>query len=103
LGHHLLHPRLHCLAADVGLEGAQRLSDDLAYGHARIETGQRVLEDDLHVLAQVAQRPRMERRELLPQPDDAPTRGLDEAQDRAPEGGLAATGLADDAEGLPGL
>ena len=39
----------------------QRLADDRADRHARVERGVRVLEDDLHVAAQRAQRLAAER------------------------------------------
>src|SRR3546814_1723280 len=80
--------RLHGLAADARLEGAQRLADDLAHRHARIEAGQRVLEDDLHVLALGPQRLGVERRQFLAEPDGAPAGRLDEPQDGAAEGRL---------------
>ena len=56
----LLHDRAHALRALSSrdrsrLERPQRLGDGLADRHARIEAGQRVLEDDLELLAQRAQ------------------------------------------------
>src|SRR3546814_9294209 len=95
--------RLHGLAADARLEGAQRLGDDLAHRHARIETGQRVLEDDLHVLAPGPHRLGVERRQVLAEPAGAPAGRLDEPQNGAAESRLAAAGLADEAAGPGGL
>ena len=52
LGHHRLDARAPILGAyQLRVEGAQRLGDDLADRHARIERGERILEDDLHRLA----------------------------------------------------
>src|SRR3546814_19690203 len=62
-----------------------------------------LLEDDLHVLAPGPHRLGVERRQFLTEPDGAPAGRLDEPQDGAAEGRLAAAGLADDAEGLAGL
>jgi hypothetical protein len=49
LGHHLTHALLHLRARQVRVEGGQRLGNDLPDRHARIERGERILEDDLHV------------------------------------------------------
>ncbi len=42
------------LALGLGADAvdAQRLADDVAHAHARVQRGVRVLEDDLHVAAQ---------------------------------------------------
>ena len=49
LGHHRLDLGLGRRRREVGLEGAQGLADDLAHGHARIERGEGILKDDLHL------------------------------------------------------
>src|SRR3546814_1436014 len=48
-------------------------------------SGQRILKDDLHIVPLGAHRARVERRQLLPQPDRAPAGRLDKAQDGAAE------------------
>src|SRR5262245_27125702 len=80
----------------------QRLADNGAGAHARIQRRVWVLEDDLHLLP--------ERPELsLPQPCDVAAaeaqdarRGLDQTQDGAANGGLAAARLAYEPERLAG-
>ncbi len=52
--HHLEHARLPLVLVQLRPQRAQRLGDDLAHRHARIERGQRVLEDDLQVAAVAA-------------------------------------------------
>ncbi len=67
--------------------------------HARAERTERILEDDLQILAQ---RPHGAPRELLdvaPEIDDATFRA-DEAEQGAPERGLARSAFADHPEGL---
>ena len=53
---------------------AQRLADDAAHRHARIQAVLRVLEDHLHVRAQPAQRLAAQRRDVLAAKDH-PSRG----------------------------
>src|SRR5216110_546532 len=78
----------------------ERLADDRAHRHPRIERRVGVLEDDLHLFAQRTQRALVERRDVLrPEPDLA-RRRLDQPEDRATRGGLAAARLADEAERL---
>ena len=81
----------------------QRLADDRADRHARIERGVGVLEDDLHV---ARQRPQLGRRLSASdvaalEPDLARSR-LDQAQDAAAGRRLAAARLADQAQRLAG-
>src|SRR5688572_978835 len=74
-----------------------RLADDAADGHARIQAAHRVLEDDLHVPAELAEfLPAVGEEVLAAVADLAAGRG-DQAEDRAADGGLAAAGLADEA------
>ena len=78
----------------------QRFADDRADGHARVERGERVLEDDLHVAAQRAQRAAGERRDdRCPRTRSRPGR-LDQPQDAASGGRFAAAGFADEAQRL---
>ena len=81
----------------------ERLGDDRADGHARIERGVGVLEDDLHVAAAAgASRPCRARRRSSPI-EAALARGrLDQPQQQARQGRLAAAGFADDAQRLAG-
>ena len=81
---------------------AQRFADDVARRHARIERRERVLEDDLHLPPVGAQLPLVEMRDVGAVDPD-PARGrLDQAEDRAPDGGLAAAGFADQRQCLAG-
>src|SRR3989449_5216330 len=87
-----LFPQLPRRGELVNHEG---LADDRPDRHSRIERRVRVLEDDLHLLAERAQRALVERRDVLcPEPDLARGR-LDEPEDRAARGGLAAARLPD--------
>ena len=81
---------------------AQRLADDVAGGHARIERGERVLEDDLHLPPVGAQLRLAEMRDVGAVDRDAAGGRLDQPQDRAADRGLAAAGFADQRERLAG-
>ena len=50
----LLHPRAHRLPPSPQVVDLDRLGDDVADRHARVERGVRVLEDHLHVAAHLA-------------------------------------------------
>ena len=78
----------------------EALCDERADLHARVERADGVLEDDLHVPSHLFQVP-------VPEPDqidavepDLARGRLEQAQDRAPQGRLAAAGLPDEAERL---
>ena len=81
----------------------QGFAEDRADRHARIERGERVLEDDLHVAphgaqivaAEAAARPARRRRSRRG--------GLDQAQHAAARGGFAAAGFADQSERLAAI
>src|SRR5262249_62101736 len=75
-----------------------RLGDDVAGGLARIERGERILEDDLHLATIGAQLRLLQVRDVAAFELDAAVGRLDQAQDRASHGGLAAAGLADQAQ-----
>src|SRR5438876_371501 len=73
---------LLALLAGLGeLVDDQRLSDDRAHGHARVEGGVGILEDDLHVAAKVPQRALVEGGDVLAFEVDLARRRLDEPQD----------------------
>src|SRR5215470_3743561 len=78
----------------------QSLADDRSHRHPRIQRRVRVLEDDLHLLAQRAQGALVERRDVLALERDFARGRLDQSQDRAARRGLAAAGLAHQPERL---
>ena len=81
----------------------QRLGDRRADRHARIEAGERILEDHLHALAQPRASPsRSSARTSWPSSRTRAGRRLDQAQDRAAGGRLAAAGFADQRQRLAG-
>ena len=76
---------------------------DRADGHARVERRERILEDDLHLAPQLAQRrARRATSTSLPSNSTLARRRLDEAEDRAARRRLAAARFADEAERLAG-
>src|SRR3954468_20081324 len=81
---------------------AQRLADDVAGRHARIERRERILKDDLHLPSVGAQLRLGEMRDIRAVDLDLPRSRLDQPQDRATNGGLAAAGLAHQRERLAG-
>src|SRR6266540_2229873 len=84
------------------LVDAQRLPDDLANRHARVERRVGILEDDLHLSPNVTHAPAAQAGDVLSVEHD-PARGRnDEPDDRAAESRLAAPGLADEPHGLAG-
>ena len=89
-----LAPRLGELVDDEGL------ADDRAHRHAGVQRRVGVLEDDLHVAPQVAQRALVEGGDVLVLEPHLARGGLDEAEDAAAGGGLAAARLAHEAERL---
>ena len=78
----------------------QRLGQDLAHGHARIERGVGVLKDDLHVPAQPAQFVLVEVCDLLALEAHRARRRVHQAQHQASGGRLAAAGFADQRQRL---
>src|SRR4029077_12200648 len=81
----------------------QRLADDGADVHAWVQRGVRVLEDDLDVAAQGAQRLATQRAYVPAFKDDVARGRLDQAQHAAAGGRFAAAGFADQAERLAGI
>src|SRR6266480_7638241 len=77
--------------------------DRAANGLARIEARERILEDHLHASAGCAQARAVERADILSLEQDSSGIGLDQAQDRAARGRLAATALADQRQRFAGV
>ena len=82
------------------LVDGQRLANDGFDRHARVERCERVLKNDLHVASHFAQRLRVHGGDVLAVEADLAAAGLDQPQDAAARGGLAATGLAHHAQGF---
>ncbi len=80
----------------------QRLGDGLADGDARVERGERILEDDLEIPADLAHVSCAELGELNPFERDRARGRTRQLQDRASRRRLAATRLAHQAQGLAG-
>ena len=78
----------------------ERLRDDVADGHARVERRVRVLEDDLHLAPHLPHVLAAERRQLPPLEADRAAGRLEQAEDAVAGRGLAGAGLADEAERL---
>ena len=78
----------------------QRLANDPADTVAGVERGEGVLEDHLHPPAQRPQLPLAKVGDVAAVEDNPPSRRLVEADDRPADGGLAAAGLADEAQSL---
>ena len=78
----------------------ERLADNAARRHARIEGRVRVLEDDLHRSPEWAHVPRTEVRDVVSVHPHPAFGGLDELDDRLADGRLSAAGLADEPQGL---
>ncbi len=92
------HP-LFALAGGCGqLVDDEGLAKDIADGHARIERGKGILEDELHVAPHGAQIAAAEIEHVLPVKADLAGARFDEAQDAAGRGGLAAAGFADQSQ-----
>ena len=79
---------------------AERLADDIASRHARIERGKRVLEDDLHRTPMRTQVGLAEMGDVAAVEPDAAAGRLDQAQDAARDRRFAAAGFADKPEGF---
>ena len=78
----------------------QRLTDDVAHGHARVQRGVGVLEDHLHVTARLAHVGAAHLRQFAVGKLDGAGRRLFQLEDGAPGGGLATAALAHQAERL---
>ncbi len=98
LVHHLGH-EVAVVAAVGRAVHAQPLGDDLLAGHAGREAAVRVLEDDLHFRAQLAQAAGGPVAHVLAAEGDRAL-GLDQAHDRQRQRGLARSAFAHDAHRL---
>ena len=78
----------------------EALADALADRGARVERAEWVLEDDLHPPPVPLQGGAVEARDVDAVEGDRPGRRLDEAEQEASDGRLAAAGLPDEAKGL---
>ena len=88
---------------DIGLlppVGPQRLGDDVEDRQARVQGGHGVLEDDLQVAAHLAALGPPQVGRVLAQDHDRALLGPLEGEDLHEGGGLAASGLADQGQGL---
>src|SRR5262249_61506479 len=79
------------------------LGDRASHAHARIQRGERILEDDLHPLTRGPQSRGRQRDEVVALEADAAGRRLDEPQDQPSGGGFTTAGLADEAKDLAAL
>jgi hypothetical protein len=77
------------------------LGDDRADAHPRVQRRIGILKDDLHGAAHASELGGGEREDVLAVEADLARRRLDQPEQAAPKRGLSATGLADDAQGLP--
>src|SRR5581483_2260535 len=75
-------------------------ADDAADGLARVQRGERVLEDHLHVPTPLAERPALQVRDVLALELDLALGHVVQPHDHASEGRLAAPGLAHEPDGL---
>ena len=80
----------------------QRLGENLADGHARVERRERVLEDQLHLAAQGAEGGLAQGGDIVAVEDDAAGGRLDQPHHEPPDRRLAAAGLADERQRLAG-
>ena len=86
----------------------ERIADDVADGHARIERRERILEDEPHVAAVQREAAAVERGDIHVRPVAAAVAyralaGLDGAQDQLSHGRLAGPAFTDDAEVFAGM
>src|SRR4051794_17156555 len=92
-----LAPRLSC----PELVDDQRLGDDVADGHPRIERGVGILEDDLELPADLAQLLTLEPRQLLAAKTHRAGRRLEQLEDAVAGGRLAGPRLTHETERFP--
>ena len=100
LAHQLGDARGALLVAGADAEGVHTLGDGVAHGGARVEGGARVLHDDLQAPPVGMEVSRRQRREIDAVEADAAAGRLDQPQDAATHGGLAAAQLAHQRQGL---
>jgi hypothetical protein len=80
----------------------ERLGDDVADRHPRVQRAERILENDLHLPPLATHGLRRQAGQVLAAMQHLARRRLDEPQQQAAGGRLAATGFADEREGLSG-
>src|SRR5262249_46284046 len=95
-----LTPLLRGVGAPVDREW---LGDDAADPHARVERRERILKHDLHSLTRGPESRRRERDEIESLEGDVSGRRLDESQQEAAGGGLAAARFTDESQHLAAL
>src|SRR5437588_3015883 len=78
----------------------QRLGNDLAHAHARVQRGKRILKNHLHAATLGAKFPAAKSREVTVLELNRAAIRLDEAQEHPRKRGLAAAAFADDGEGF---
>ncbi len=81
-------------------EIADRLGQDVAHAHARVEARERILEHHLHAAAHLAHRARRSVVDTLAVEDDLARSNLEQPQNGAADRRLAAAGLADQRQRL---
>ena len=81
----------------------QRLGQDLADGHARIERRIGILEDDLRIAAEGAQFVGVQCEQIASLEANSSRIRLDQAQHQPADGGFAAAGFADQRQRLAGI
>jgi hypothetical protein len=95
------HPLTALVLAHADPEGLHPLGDRIAHAHARVQGGQRILEHDLDLTAVGAQLRRRQGEQVHAVEPDPPRLGIDQAQQRAADRGLAAPRLAHQGQGAP--
>ncbi len=100
LHHHRRRLGLAFGAAELGPENPQRLGDGVADRWRAVEAGQRILEDDLQVLARRLQRLLVGVRHVAAQHRHRAAGGRDQGEHGARQRGFAAAALADHAQRL---
>ena len=95
--HQLKHLTLCLRFAPAQAEGADGIGDELEHCIPGIEGGKGILEDDLHLFLQLPPGVAFGKGDILPLEEDLAVGGGGEAQDRPPQGGLAAARLAHNA------
>ena len=100
LVHQLGNARVQVARGTRQAEIADRLGEDVAHAHARVQTRERILEHDLHAPAQRTQGGGGEVVDAAAVEHHLTGRDVEQPQDRAPDRRLAAAALADERERL---
>ena len=90
-------------AIKLGMMDGERLGDDGFDAEARVERGERVLKDHLHVAAKRAEVSTAGGEEVAAEEMDGARVGLDEVREQSGERGFAGAGFADDGKSLAGV